>query len=258
MTGIRDAAIYVGESRDALVAFNEVHQNVVGIQIENSTAADVRDNQVYDNTAGIVVVVLPLKLHKKGVRTRVHRNRVSGNNRPNAGDPRSFVGRLPSGAGILVAAADDTVVEQNRIEDNHSYGIAVVRLSKRTALRDFMLEPRTDRARIADNDLHQNGLQAHPSVVERWGRGADLIWDGSGRGNCFTPHGQATRAGTALPPCGEGGIAQPTSRVGPSRRARRLRNRRRRRSRRTTSSASGACATSPSTCRCGRARPCAG
>jgi parallel beta-helix repeat protein len=204
MTGIRDAAIYVGESRDALVAFNEVHQNVVGIQIENSSVADVRDNQVYDNTAGIVVVVLPLKLHKKGVRTRVHRNRVSGNNRPNAGDPRSFVGRLPSGAGILVAAADDTVVEQNRVEDNHSYGIAVVRLSKRTALRDFMLEPRTDRARIADNDLQQNGLQAHPSVVERWGRGADLIWDGSGRGNCFTPHGQATRAGTALTPCGEG------------------------------------------------------
>jgi plastocyanin len=80
----------------------------------------------------------------------------------------------------------------------------VARLDRKDSRRDFLLEPRTDRIRVADNDLRQNGLEAHPGFVERWGSGADLIGDGSGRGNGFTPHAQATRAGVALAACEDG------------------------------------------------------
>jgi len=214
ITRIRDAAIYVGESRRALVAHNEVHHNVAGIEIENTNDADVRDNLVYDNTAGILVFVLPLKLQKQGRRTRVHRNWVVRNNTPNFGDPHAIVGRLPYGGGILVMAADDTVVENNWVKDNHSYGIGVVRLDRRESLRDFALEPRTDRVRVGANYFYRNGLDPHPSVVERWGRGADRIWDGTGRGNCFAPNAQATSAGVPAPACAEAEAAPPSDTTG--------------------------------------------
>jgi parallel beta-helix repeat protein len=207
ITRIRDAAIYVGESRRALVAYNEVHGNVAGIEIENTNDAEVRDNLVYDNTAGILIFVLPLKLQKFGRRSYVHRNWVVRNNTPNFGDPESVVGRLPHGVGILVMAADDTGVEGNWVKHNDSYGIGVQGLGRRDSMRDLFLEPRTDRVRVGANYLYRNGLQPHPKVVERWGRGADLMWDGRGRGNCFTPHPHATMAGKPAPPCRDAGTA---------------------------------------------------
>jgi len=97
VTRVRDAGIYVGESERALVAYNEVHRNVAGIEIENSNDTEVRDNLVYDNTAGILVFVLPGKVLKEARRNRVHSNWVVRNNTRNFGDPESIVGSLPAG-----------------------------------------------------------------------------------------------------------------------------------------------------------------
>jgi len=102
LTRIRDAAIYVGESQGALVAMNYVHHNVAGIEIENTDDAEVRDNLAQDNTAGILVFVLPGKVRKQGLRSHVHRNWVVGNNTPNFGDRAAIVGSLPHGIGILL------------------------------------------------------------------------------------------------------------------------------------------------------------
>jgi parallel beta-helix repeat protein len=203
-TRIRDAAIYVGESRRALVAHNEVHDNVAGIEIENTNDAEVRDNLVHHNTSGILVFVLPLKLQKEGRRTWVHRNWVVENDTRNFGDPNAIVGQLPHGGGITVMGADDTRVENNQVKGNDSYGISVLRLPEPQAQRDPDLEPNSDRTQIGHNALHENGGAPHPAVLASVGGGADLAWDGTGSGNCTEAHPGAIVRGVPAPSCSAG------------------------------------------------------
>ena len=201
VTGIRDAGIYVGESNGALVAYNEVHRNVAGIEIENTNDAVVRDNLVYDNTAGIAVFVLPGKVQKEGFRTHVFRNFALRNNRANFGDPESIVGSLPHGVGIFVMGADDTIVEDNQVKHNVSAGIAVLRLAPADAQKDPELEPNSDRTRIGFNYLVRNGEEPHPAVAAGYGGGGDLMWDGTGVGNCADLPDAVSRGGAPLARC---------------------------------------------------------
>ena len=203
ITRVVDAAIYVGESNHALVAYNEVHHNVAGIEIENTNDAIVRDNLAYENTAGILVFVLPGKMQKEGKRTRVFRNWVIRNNTPNFGDPNSIVGKLPQGLGIMVMGADDTIVEDNQVKDNESMGLSVIRLGKQDAQKDERLEPFADRNQIRFNYVLENGRNPNPTIVEQVGTGGDFAWDGTGEGNCASLPDEAARAGTPLPPCPE-------------------------------------------------------
>jgi len=208
VTGIRDAAIYVGESNRAVVAYNEVHRNVAGIEIENTNDALVHDNLVYDNTAGILVFVLPGKVQKEGRRTRVFRNWSVRNNRPNFGDPESIVGGLPYGIGLFVMGADETVLEDNQVKENASAGIAVVRLAPEHADKDPELEPLPDGTRILYNRVSRNGLDPHPIAARSFGGGADLVWDGTGTDNCADLPDHATRSGAPLAPCLDFGAAR--------------------------------------------------
>jgi parallel beta-helix repeat protein len=210
ITRMKDAAIYLGDSSRALVAYNEVHHNVVGIAVANSDDVEVRDNLVYDNTTGILVFVRPRSRQKGGNRTTIQRNWVTRNNTPNFGDPSVPVGRLPHGGGILVMGADATLVENNWIKENQSFGIGVVRLAADRAAEDPELEPLSDRSRIGDNYLFDNGRDPHPFGVERFGGGADLAWDGTGEDNCITRPEHARYRGGALPHCRRGvGQAEP-------------------------------------------------
>src|SRR5262249_21349338 len=55
VSGASDAGIYVGQSTNIVVRRNTVLQNVAGIEIENSTRADVYENVATDNSGGIMV-----------------------------------------------------------------------------------------------------------------------------------------------------------------------------------------------------------
>jgi len=201
VTRIKDAAIYVGESNEALVAYNEVHSNVAGIEIENTNDAVVRDNLVYDNTAGILVFVLPGKVQKEGLRTDVFRNWVTNNNTPNFGDPEAIVGQLPPGIGLMVMGADDTTLEDNWIKGNDSAGIVVIRLPEEESQKDPELEPLPDRTTIGFHYFLENGGDPDPKVSEGYGGSGDLLWDGTGRGNCADVPDPTTLGGAPLPSC---------------------------------------------------------
>ena len=201
VTRISDAGIYVGESENALVAGNEVHHNVAGIEIENTNDAEVRDNLAFANTAGILVFVLPGKVLKEARRNRVHRNWVVRNNHENFGDPVSIVGGLPPGIGILVMGADETTVERNRVKDNPSIGIGLIRLGEAEAARDPEQEPFAERNRIRGNYFSGNGLDPAPAIVAGYGGGGDFAWDGTGRDNCVDLPDSAATAGVPLRPC---------------------------------------------------------
>jgi cytochrome c peroxidase len=199
VTGAKDAAIYVGQSADIVVRRSEVHDNVTGIEIENSTNALVEENYAHDNTAGILVFLLPNNPSKVGRDTRVLRNRVVANNHPNFGDPSAIVSKVPAGTGVFIMGADGTEVAGNEIRGNDSVGIAVVSLAiafPPGATFDVGAIPEENR--IHDNVLAENGRRPAPAVKEIAGRGVDLLWDGSGWTNTWDQPG-ATRFPMLLP-----------------------------------------------------------
>jgi parallel beta-helix repeat protein len=69
--GASDAGIYVGQSTTHPVKDSEAFGNVAGIEIENSSDAEVVGNHAHDNTGGILVFNLP------GLRSPITRPRRS-------------------------------------------------------------------------------------------------------------------------------------------------------------------------------------
>jgi cytochrome c peroxidase len=193
-TGIADAALYVGQSRDIRVHDSEAFANVTGIEIENSINATVENNYVHDNTGGILVFVLPNNVSKVGRDCIVRNNRVIENNHANFGNPNAIVSNVPPGSGILVMAADNTEVTANEIRGNQSYGVLVCGLEiafpKGTA---FDVGATPENTFIHDNTYAENGKAPSDKYKEGGIPGADLVWDLSGWSNRWSEK-QATRA----------------------------------------------------------------
>ena len=121
-----DAGIYVGQSKDIIVRFSEAFDNVAGIEIENSTRADVYGNNVHGNAGGILVFDLPDLAVKEGKQVRIFDNIVKDNNIDNFAPEGNIVGKVPSGTGIMVMATEQVEVFDNTIINNKTAGTAVV------------------------------------------------------------------------------------------------------------------------------------
>jgi parallel beta-helix repeat protein len=126
VSGASDAGIYVGQSERALVIDNEVFGNVAGVEIENTTDAEVRGNNIYDNTGGVLVFNLPGLPVQDGKRAKVHNNEIKGNNRENFAPEGNIVGKVPAGTGVLILASDANEISDNTIENNDSVGVAIL------------------------------------------------------------------------------------------------------------------------------------
>jgi parallel beta-helix repeat protein len=123
--GASDAGVYVGQSRNIIVRRNYVEGNVAGIEIENSTSADVYENDTYMNTGGILVFNLP-GLPVYGERTRVYNNTIRENNEPNFAPAGNIVAVVPTGTGIFVLANDQVEIFGNTFTDNDSGTISLI------------------------------------------------------------------------------------------------------------------------------------
>ncbi len=158
ISGIEDAAIYVGMSDNIDVIGNEVFDSVAGIEIENSRHALVEANYVHDNTGGILVFITPGLPIKTTYDVIVRGNFVVNNNTPNFGAPGSIVAGIPAGTGILVMAGDDVRIEDNLITGNKNAGIIVVDLSfAANVSADPESEPNPDGIAILENFFNDNG-----------------------------------------------------------------------------------------------------
>lgn len=195
-TGIKDAAIYVGQSSDIIVRDCEVHSNVTGIEIENSVRALVENNYAHDNTGGILVFLLPNNPSKVGSDTAVRKNRIINNNHPNFGDPTSIVGRVQPGTGLFIMAADRTTVTENEIRGNNSFGVAVVGLAIAFPKgKTFDVGAIPEGNRIFNNKLSENGRNPGGLVKQLGAVNVDILWDGSGWNNSFEQPGVKTFPG---------------------------------------------------------------
>jgi parallel beta-helix repeat protein len=187
VVGAADAGIYVGQCEEAIVRNNVVHGNVAGIEIENSTGADVYGNEAYDNTAGILVFVLPNLEKQEGARTKVHDNVARENNRPNFAEEGTIVASVPTGVGMLLLAADETEIANNTIEDNISTALFIVSFSTLSLLiPDVMLDdtdPDPEKTYIHGNTFSGNGTdpQGAASFIEITPL-EDVVWDGVEKG----------------------------------------------------------------------------
>ena len=165
VSGIEDAAIYVGMSDNVDVVYNQVYESVAGIEIENSRHALVEGNMVYDNTGGILAFITPGLPIKTCGDVIFRNNFVVDNNHENFAIPGSLVSNIPSGTGLLIMACDDVVVENNIITGNKSAGMIFTDFSLASnAANDPESDPNPNRPRILNNIMRDNGDSPEPVV----------------------------------------------------------------------------------------------
>ena len=191
VSGIEDAAIYIGMSDNIHVAYNEVFDSVAGIEIENSRHAVVEHNNAHHNTGGILAFVTPGLPIKTTEDVIIRNNFVLNNNTPNFGAPGSIVSGIPAGTGILVMAADDVIIEGNIISNNKTAGIIINDHSyASTITMDQDSDPNADRTMILDNVMLNNGYDTIPEVTalaltELHTGAIDIVHAGPSNGSCI-------------------------------------------------------------------------
>ena len=202
-SGHADAGLYVGQSRGVTMRRNVVYGNVVGIEASNSSDIKLLANEAYDNTNGILVVLLPGRQIKTAADILVSGNRVHDNNRPNFADPEDLVAAVPAGTGILIVGVDRAKAEANTVTGHPFIGLAV---ASTLVLADLSgtppeafadIEPNPDGVSVRDNVVTGNGASSPVPFLPP----ADLLWDGTGAGNCWSGNTFGTSVPPALPGC---------------------------------------------------------
>ena len=169
--GASDAGIYVGQSHNIVVKNSKAYHNVAGIEIENSTMADVYNCEAWENTGGILVFDLPDLPKKAGGNVRVFNNNVHHNNYKNFAPKGNVVGFVPPGTGVIVLATSQVEVFDNDILFNQTFSTAIVSyLVTERPINDKEYDPypkgvyvhgnRYDRERTAPTFKHKMGLLA--------------------------------------------------------------------------------------------------
>ncbi len=160
--GSSDAGIYVGQTDSAIVRNCKGAKNVAGCEIENTTHAQVYNNEFYNNTAGFLVFDLP-NLSQKGGHVKAHDNYFHDNNNRNFAKAGSFgtswgVGNAPPGSGVVILAASNVEIYNNRIINNNSSSII---LASGFAVDPKAVEKISDHYNpISKNiNIHDNTLQ---------------------------------------------------------------------------------------------------
>ena len=183
-----DAGIYVGQSDQVVIRRNRAEKNVAAIEIENTKNADVYENNVSDNTGGIMVFNLPDLPVQGGGNVRVYNNRIIGNNNPNFAPKGQVVYNLATGTGMLIMAVRNVEVFNNEIPDNNSANINIVSyLSASSAeeIKNPNYYPYVNSIYVHDNRISGGGkdpdsrLPKWQALAQATGKPlGDVIYDG--------------------------------------------------------------------------------
>jgi len=129
--GSDDSALWVEASTNVRVLQNVIYDSVTGLEVTISTDVEMTKNTIYNNTVGVGLyhpngagMDIPVGLVPGG--WELVKNHIYDNNRPNTAPPTSLSGALPPGGGVLVLGVDGVNVQDNLIENNDFYGVALV------------------------------------------------------------------------------------------------------------------------------------
>ena len=155
-SGAADAGIYVGQATDAVIRKNIAYLNVAGIEVENTHNAEVYDNVAYNNTGGILIFSLPGLSVPDTKNVKVYSNTITQNNTGNFAN-EGIVQIVPKGLGMLVMAAQNVDVYQNKFDGNDTIHIAITSyyLTGNTAPAGYFPLPKD--VRIYDNEFGEGG-----------------------------------------------------------------------------------------------------
>lgn len=183
--GASDAGIYVGQSTQIIVRNSRAEFNVAGIEIENSTFADVYDNIATNNTGGILVFDLPNLPVQGGRNTRVFNNQITTNNTANFAPEGNIVGTVPAGTGLMILANDNIEVFGNSFTDNNSSSVMIVSYHiTGLPIDDANYDPFPESIYIHDNQFDGGGTQpdSEPLALLQSATGQpvpNIVWDGT-------------------------------------------------------------------------------
>lgn len=182
--GASDAGIYVGQSSQIIVRNSRAEYNVAGIEIENSTFADVHNNVTTNNTGGILVFDLPNLPVQGGRNTRVYENQIFDNNTANFAPVGNIVAGVPAGTGLMIMANDNIEVFENNFENNNSANVLIVSyLINELPITDPNYDPFPEAIYLHNNKYKGGGEypDSEPLALLQAATGQplpDIIWDG--------------------------------------------------------------------------------
>jgi len=178
--GSLDAALWVEAAENVRVIDNEVYNSPTGLEVTVSNDIHMEGNDVHDNVVGVGLYhpsgagLPPQDWPPSPFRNwTLLNNRVYNNNLPN---PVSggLVGALPSGGGVLVLGVDVVHIEDNVIENNNFFGIAMIDYCLAVDGTDnscennppFYADVSPDGNSIVDNEITGNGSDPPPGPFE--------------------------------------------------------------------------------------------
>ena len=120
-----DAGIYVGQSENVVVRNNYVHNNVAGLEIENTINGEVYKNVAKNNTGGMLIFDMPDLPQVNGDRIKFYDNIMENNNGENFAPKGMVVSTIPPGSGMIIMAHSNIEAFNNQIRGHKTLGIAV-------------------------------------------------------------------------------------------------------------------------------------
>lgn len=120
-----DAGIYVGQSQNVIVRDNYVHDNVAGLEIENTITGEVYNNVAKNNTGGMLIFDMPDLPQANGDKIKFYNNTMEGNNGENFAPEGMVVSSIPPGSGMIIMAHSNIEMHDNIIKNHKTLGIAV-------------------------------------------------------------------------------------------------------------------------------------
>jgi len=184
-----DTCIYVGNDVEASIIGNTATDCTVGVQIVNSDNVIVRGNVVTGNSTGVLAIVDPFNPRTETSDVLIAGNRIDANNRPNT-STEGDLQRIPSGAGVLIVGSDNVRVRTNQVTGNNTLGVAITQ-NPIVSQDPRKIDPNPNNDQVRLNLVLNNGAHPSPGLP-----GADLVYDGSGQGNCFAQN----KFATSVPP----------------------------------------------------------
>jgi parallel beta-helix repeat protein len=174
IAGSSDAGIYVGQSSTIVVRNNKAHDNVAGIEIENSISADVYGNTATNNTGGILVFDLPGSGNQHdGHNVHVYNNQIITNNTTNFNGGKSTVALVPAGTGTFVLATRDVEVDHNTFSGNKTTAFSVISYAvpgQGSPSGDPLYDPGiSKRVYVHDNTFTSNGVSPDVDTHDQLG-----------------------------------------------------------------------------------------